>query len=555
MKLTQNRDLEAAVLMENKEAPKRGPLAVLARFFASPYRFIQIYFVLLYVQSLFFVSPKMQNYLNYAFLLWGFALLGRELVFRRRLLQRRELYCYAASYLLGLLTIFLNREAGQLIYSLKTWCLPVLVFGLFYPYFFIRRELRSPRQAFCGLVRPLVYLGLLVHLLSLLTFVLNYTGYIFRHDVGFYWGVRYVFRDSGAVNPLLIGLYNEPNYAALLAFCLFLLGLFLRFEGGRSRLEQMLLNLHLGLCVVFIVLANSRGATLGCLLFLLIFGLRYLLQYWRAGRACGAEASSQSPAALRLPRSLALILVALLLCSIFGGPLRRLSYKIFLYRPLTRVTVVQYGAVLDASAQPKELVPGAPFIRIRRVPLKWDYVGRYLFYLQAEPRPEELEELDEALDISADKENTNEGFEGLGNGRVGRWVESLSLVTRHRPLQGTSPRGVRYFAQKYADYRRLAEGQNTVNSYLSYLLYYGWPCFLLFMSFLGLALWPLLKRYFQRPGPGPVELLFLAGLGGILCQAFFLSAVLENLTAYSALLGFILGACRFYPWEAEHEKS
>ena len=43
----------------------------LINLFDEPYYFVKYYFILLLFQSLFFFDPKLQNNLNYIFILWG----------------------------------------------------------------------------------------------------------------------------------------------------------------------------------------------------------------------------------------------------------------------------------------------------------------------------------------------------------------------------------------------------------------------------------------------------------------------------------------------------
>lgn len=498
----------------------------LRQLLEEPYHFVRLYFILLFFQSLFIMAPKMQVHLNQLFILWGSLILLYSLLFRREKLKNTTILLLGASWMLALVTIVINREAGSLGYSLKTWYLLALVFGIFFPFFILTQKKKE--EAFRGIALPLLLLQFATALISLTLFFQNVSGYILRPDSNFYWGLRYNFRQSGSINPLLIGLYNEPNYGAIIILSSILFSFLLLQKKENSKGLKVFLWSNIAIESYFLILTNSRSAylALGLILSVLFFLFAKDKVYLRV-----------KPKWLTLH---VLLFIMLSLVTLFaGGIIRELSYKFIIGKEVTRVTIFLPNSVSKEDLPKEEMK--ADKLNILKVKgfLSDSFLGKNTYFL-VESREDLVEDSEIMKRLSADKEDTVSGLEGKGNGRIGRWKEAFSMVAKHKPFTGTTPRGAAYFAQKYGkneeEYWRLKAGYSPVNSYLTYLLYYGFPVFLLLIfaylrggliSVVGILTAKNLK---------PEQVFMAALLLFMFVEAMFLSALVEVCTYYSCML-------------------
>jgi hypothetical protein len=523
-------------------------------FLAEPYYFIQFYFILLLIQSLFFVAPDIQNIIHYIFIAWGSLLILYQTVFRKKVAKLRILWVFGASWFLALLTIVLNREAGNVVYSLKTWFLLSLVYLAFFPFFELTKK--QKKDALLGVIRPLVVIQFVFALVSILLYIFNVSGYVFRSDTSFYWGVRYIFRDSGTINPLLIGVYNDANYVTVIVFISIVFSLILLAQHDLNKISGFFLCLNIVLEAYIFILANSRAANLALVIVFICWLVIILKKRMSGGSLLNRE------------RVIMGIVLCLSILSLFFGPKIRKASFYFLEKPITRVTVVLPGGVKSIDFDGPDVSDNKWTFLVEKGPLDSHFVGKYYVYFstpnwkEENPDSSDLADVDKKTYIeknknqfdnfSENKEDTSTTDVGdLGNGRIGRWKESIKLVTLHRPLTGTSPRGIQYFAKKYSSdsepFRRLNEGQHTVSSVLTYLLYYGWPAFLLLMAFGLIIIWRIVQRIFIRKNIS-FEYILMFGLAVyLLIISIFLSALLEVATYYSCSTLFVLGYLYFEP--------
>lgn len=512
-------------------------------FLSEPYYYIKSYFLLLLSQSLFFVAPDIQNLIHYVFIAWGCLVIFYQTIVYKRIPKIRILWIFGVSWILALLSILLNREAGNLIYSLKTWFLLCLVYMVFFPFFALTKKEKN--EALIGIIRPLVVLQFVFALLSALLYFFNVSGYIFRSDTGFYWGVRYIFRDSGIINPLLIGVYNDANYVTLITFVSIVFSLVIYSYKETKKTMRAFLLLNILLESYLFILANSRAANLA-LAFAFLVWLILIIKNSKQGAGLAKQER---------------IVLGIVLCiSIFslllGSNIRRVSF-LWLEKDITRVTVVMPGGTKSIDFKGPNIPEDKWTFFSRKGSLSDDFVGKYFVYFSESNLTEKKNSAEDAIEddlsmrnkhhlFSEDKEDTSTSEIGdLGNGRIGRWMESIKLVSLHRPLTGTSPRGIQYFAQKYSSegepFRRLSEGQHTVSSVLTYLLYYGWPAFLFLVAFCLLIAWQIL-RYLIKKKTNSIEYILMTGLAVfLLIVSIFLSALLEVATYYSCTTLFVLG--------------
>ena len=492
----------------------------------EPFHFVRFYFVLLFFQSLFMMAPKMQVHINQVFILWGSLILGYFVLFERERIQTKTTLLLGGSLLLGLFTIVLNREAGSLAYSLKTWYLLVLVFGIFFPLFSLTKKSREEMLRGIGL--PLIVLQFSAAVVSMVLFFQNVAGYIIRPDANFYWGLRYNFRQSGVINPLLNGTYNEPNYGAIIIFSSMILSFLVLEQKKNSPGLKIFLWLNIAIESYFLILTNSRAAYLALAIVLAVLFVLYAKDkiYYKIKVIWFSR------------NALIFILISLLI--LFAGDfIREMSYKLATNKEVTRVTVFLPNSVKREELPKPEMKEDELNILKVKGYLSDSFLGKSKYFL-AETEAELLEDSDIFKRLSAEKEDTVAGLEGKGNGRIGRWMETISIVLKHKPLTGTAPRGAAYFAEKHATdeetYWRLRSGYSPVNSYLTYLLYYGFPVFLLlFFAYLRGGV-KVGIRFFRTKNLTLQQVLMGSLLLFMLIEAVFLSALVEVCTYYSCIL-------------------
>lgn len=492
----------------------------------EPFHFVRLYFILLFFQSLFIMAPKMQVHINQIFILWGSLIVGYFVLFKRERIQTKTTLLLGGSLVLGLVSILINREAGSLGYSLKTWYLLVLVFGIFFPLFSLTK--RSREEVLRGIGLPLIALQFSAAVISLVLFFQNVAGYIIRPDASFFWGLRYNFRQSGVINPLLIGTYNEPNYGAIIIFSSIILSFFILEQKKNSLGLKIFLWLNIAIESYFFILTNSRAAYLALAIVLAVIFVLYVKDklYYRVKVKWFSK------------KALIFVLISLLI--LFAGDfVREISYKLATNKEVTRVTVFLPNSVKTEELPKPEMKEDELNILKVKSYLSDSFLGKRKYFL-AETEAELQEDSEILKRLSAEKEDTVSGLEGKGNGRIGRWKETMSMVLKHKPLTGTTPRGAAYFAEKYASgeerYWRLKAGYSPVNSYLTYLLYYGLPVFLLLL-FAYLRGGVKVAISFFRTKELTLQQVFMGSLLlFMLVKAFFLSALVEVCTYYSCVL-------------------
>ncbi len=502
----------------------------------DPYHFAKFYLILLLLQSLFFVSPNMQSSANMVFIIWGSVIIAYHFFFMKTYFRDRIILVFLFSSLLALATIFLNREAGNLVYSLKTWYLFNFVYLLFYP---LSQISRTPKDKMIrGMFTPTVILQFFLSLFSLSLFFFNVAGVIKRHDGGFYWGIRYIFRPSGSINVALFGVYNDSNFASVIAFSSIVFSILLLRQYKRLFARAFLL-INILVQAYFIILANSRGVWVGLILFSLFYvGLRL-----RQLILTKKEKRNRTKA---IPLFFLLLVIILGL----GDPIRTVSYKSALINPIVRITAAFPDANTDVYPD-WEQNDQKVSLSVVKGQLSKDFVGDFTSFFTSEIAPDftvdEMEPSGWLSHISSQKTDSNDSIEGMGNTRVGRWIESVLMISKYRPFTGTSPRGVVYFAEKYSSqdeiFGRLASGQSPVNSYVTILLYYGWLVFVALMIFFIMGGILIIRKIFSRRAIQTDELLMIALLAFFLVQAFLLSAFLESCRYYSFVLTFAYGYC------------
>lgn len=521
----------------------------LINLFDEPYYFVKYYFILLLFQSLFFFDPKLQNNLNYIFILWGSGIMFYHSIISKEYLKIKGLYLFFASWFVAAITIFINREAGNLVYSLKTIYLTLLVYFIFYTFFKITKK--NKYEALYNISKPLVILQLIFGIISLALYFYNVAGYIERSDVGFYWGIRYIFRLSGTINPLLAGVYNDPNYAVVIMYISIILSFIMLNYNKTSSILKKILWFNIFIEFYMIILSNSRAAHLGLIVSLVI--VAFIFFYKKKNNKLNNKYYLTQIISFTIFIGIVLFL---------GDSIRQYSYKI-LERPITRITVTLPNAKIEDDLTDEFINTNKVNIYKKVGPLKSNFVGLYPSYFKHlfdEYPQDELIVNEKVYDrISQNKEDTDTtDIQQAGNGRVGRWLESIKLVTRHRPLTGTSSRGVQYFAKKYSSesepFRRLVEGQDPVNSYLRYLLHYGWISFILLIIFGATIFINIIRRLILEKYVDFNYILMVGLASYLLVISVFLSALIDVCSYYSCTLAFSLSYLNFGPIKTKESK-
>lgn len=502
---------------------------------ADPFRFLQLYFILLFSQSLFFMTPDLQSYINYVFILWGTLIVGYNLIIAKSYKDIKVLRLFALAWGIAFLAILFNYEAGTTFKALKGWYLMILLYLLVLPLLKLTR--RDFVSVLKGLLVPQIVLSFIAAIVSFCLGYLNIAGYIFRPDNGFYWGVRYVFRKSGEINPLLAGVYTDSNYSAIISFCSLVFSfIFLYFF--KTIWVRCFLVLNIVVQTYFFILANSRGAYVAAGTLIVAIAVAGIVAVYKKQASWKFYAKNFGV--------FALLVVFIILA---GNAVRSISYDTVLDKPIHRYTVL----MANQSEIAKERGYASEVTKVDKkiVPLKRDYLGKPKAFLRNPSMS--VQKADKAPNlnkVTATKQDSiQNNVDEIGNGRIGRWIQGFTLANE-RPLTGTTIQGAPYFVEKYHKekgtvFNRLTIANDVANSYLIVLMAFGWPVFILMMA---LWIWCFIdtSKNIIKNSLLSVHILLVFGLlVFLLVEAFFLPVMLESCTYYSALLLLTFGFSLF----------
>lgn len=494
----------------------------------DPLNFIGLYSILLFLQNTVILAREWQSYAHYFFVAWSSFIVVYHLFFTRRYLRKHIMLIFALITIPALASIWLNREANSLIDSLKTWYLSTFIFTIF-----LAAPLLSTnnlRMRLKRIIYPLCLLTFLTNVCSLITFVLNISGYVFQQNAGYFWGIRYLYRDSGQINPVLYGIYQDSSYAAFINFAVCGLSILMLMDRETNWFTKSLLWLNLAVSCFTTALTNNRTNTFVEIVF--IFALAMILVFGqRLIRVCAAER-----------RVIAVALSIMSLFLLLANPIRALSYH-FLHKPVQRVAVILPTA--DNIINLHNLEQNAITIWRTEVDLCPQLITKpedFLRYPTADYLIGDGRDFEHISSYTIDSTKTISDNSVVAK-RLNLWQDAIELVTTKRPWSGfgIDESGYRYFLDAEQTATALSIRNSVHNSYLQYLLAYGW------LGLIGLVGVVLIffargfKNLINNKNSFIYQALLFVLMSVILIYAFLLNSLFEELTIYSAISGLIIG--------------
>lgn len=245
--------------------------------------FFSIYFLFSLKPKFEFFFPKIvegYKYFHYCLIIWGalFFLLNFQFIisyFRNKLNHLLLLFFATIGITIAYNFTYLSAE------SIKTSVLTIFVIVIFLPSFQLLLEQYSEAKIFKIIFYPTFVLRVVVNIIGILMYVLNYSLFILDADnILYYAGVRYVELANGKFTFLLYGLYSDPNYSAIYSLAFIFLGLFFLFKFKyRSLFKKILIIIFLLLEFTVFALSNSRGAELAIYIGILFYFFLLIIRF------------------------------------------------------------------------------------------------------------------------------------------------------------------------------------------------------------------------------------------------------------------------------------
>lgn len=442
------------------------------------------------------------DFVRHLIVAWGVVIIGYLLVTNRNFFKVPGIWLGPVFVFGALTTLAINyplnapRQLGSIF--------PVLVgLTLIYPLGFKIGKSEEPARK---LSRILIPPFLAVFIQSLASVVIALTGYGLIYVVGshkYYFGMVAISYGEHSLVSLLYGVNRDPNFASLYSFFGIICSLWLlsyRHVLFENRITQKffvwLAAISLPLHIIFMVLANSRGALVGCIVsgffYLLISGFKTY------------EGGKSIPKRLGISIVRALAIAVILLVSIYGIHAVFYKYYSLPFMSHTRVATVAEVALseeTDGSASTEEEPGGDAQITVGKG-----------------------------------------GFSS--SSRLYIWREVLDLWSHHKVF-GVGPGNLMHYAKTeniggYGEKNYLQNRYISHNSYLELLVRYGLFGFIPYFAFFVTALVIVIKS-FSRRGVDQDDVLWVSLWTFYMSVLFFLTGLFTRLTFFYILILLVIG--------------
>lgn len=480
---------------------------------------------------------EMVSVLHPILILWSVLVIGYNFFKYRK--QRRNIsqILLVTFVILAGITGILNYKTG-IISNIKAWILAVIPLGVFYPMCILSEKEKMKKNFILSILFPsfVVFCGSLI---ALITYFLRISQTVSIGGIEELIGFRYYLSNDPSSGLLLYGIYIDTNHAAIysLVFAGFSVYFFMCcrkkiFEhksANRSGMIYAVINFILQIC--YFPLANSRGGWLS-----FAFGFAVIFFIYAYTKIFNGQGTVK-----KLYKSF----LSMFICGtiVIGGliVLRGVlvetanALEVHMNKNVQQIHVKQSEEKHANKASVEETQEEQEEKREEFVDADKDMVNNISIETETQI-DNKTEKKDDTTDLFTKKDRGN------GSGRLLIWKEALQLFQK-RPIFGIAPGNSQYYAGKFGiGSEKVAIGFVLHNSYLDVLVDYGVIGFGVFISFLGVCAWKILKKTLKKQSVFETEdYIIMCMLLLMSAASFFLTCVFINVTAMYFLFLIMLG--------------
>lgn len=446
-------------------------------------------------------------------LLWGITIVAYNIKKRKNIFSKSSKLFVFLWLLVTLLTLGLNYRYLSFT-TIKVSILTFISILIFLPGYNILKEKYESIEIFKKIFYPVFLFKIVINMISIFLYVSNTTIFIIKDKALSLFGLRYVFISDGKYTPLLYGLYDDPNFTALIDSALILTAIYI-YVGNNlmmKSIEKTFLFISIVSSFITVSFYNSRGTLYSLIFISIIFGCVFLMKKTENTR--------------EFSRILKYVLCSLIiLCSYFA--IQKVGSTIF------KNTDYKKYVILNGKEQIKVLT-GNEIKNNKEI----EKHGRWL--LEYNPIGYETSSSESKKDDVIETTKEDSGSE-IGNGRLGIWKEAMELYIK-QPVFGISPKAQGIISkEKYSEdeFPTMSKGRSIHNSYISVLLYYGAVGFVILIAWLLKIFVRIYKFEYKNKFTSKSILLYSALF--ILTSSFFLESIFINNYFEQTYLMFIIG--------------
>ena len=159
-------------------------------------------------------------------LLWGITIVAYNIKKRKNIFSKSSKLFVFLWLLVTLLTLGLNYRYLSFT-TIKVSILTFISILIFLPGYNILKEKYESIEIFKKIFYPVFLFKIVINMISIFLYVSNTTIFIIKDKALSLFGLRYVFISDGKYTPLLYGLYDDPNFIALIDSALILTAIYI----------------------------------------------------------------------------------------------------------------------------------------------------------------------------------------------------------------------------------------------------------------------------------------------------------------------------------------
>ena len=472
-----------------------------------PIIFYSIYFVYILRPAFKNLYPKELDFLINGFsgvlLIWGLIIIIYNMKIRGNIYTKKNIL-FIVGWILASILSSLSNYKYITFSSAKTTLLTIFSIIVFLPAYTILKEKYSKLEMFKYIFYPVFISKFIIDAISVILYLGNISIFLIKGNALSLFGLRYVFVSKGKYTPLLYGLYDDPNFLAMIDTTLIFTAIYILILGYKkiNTFEKVLIGIFIVIEFITVALCNSRG-TLYSIIF--IAGLAMILAIKKDYIINKSKGINILKSLGKLKTVKLLVTLLVLIGSYYG--IQKTSAMIFSKADYKRYVFINNENLVRISESELNYV---------------DENGEY----SENPVIETL------------KEDTGKD---IGNGRVKIWKEAFNLFLK-KPIFGISPKAQMNVARanySEVEFPFMTKGKSIHNSYMATILYYGLFGSVILLVWLSFTMIPIVKDEFKNRYLRESVLLFSVLF--IFAVSFFLEAIFLNNYYEQTYLMFIIG--------------
>lgn len=494
-----------------------------------PIIFYSIYFVYILRPAFKNLYPKELDFLINGFsgvlLIWGLIIIIYNMKIRGNIYTKKNIL-FIVGWILASILSSLSNYKYITFSSAKTTLLTVFSIIVFLPAYTILKEKYSKLEMFKYIFYPVFISKFIIDAISVILYLGNISIFLIKGNALSLFGLRYVFVSKGKYTPLLYGLYDDPNFLAMIDTTLIFTAIYILILGYKkiNTFEKVLIGIFIVIEFITVALCNSRG-TLYSIIF--IAGLAMILAIKKDYIINKSKGINILKSLGKLKTVKLLVTLLVLIGSYYG--IQKTSAMIFSKADYKRYVFINNENLVRISESELNYVD--------EVKKNERWIGEYK-PISDDLYDDENGEYSENPVIETLKEDTGKD---IGNGRVKIWKEAFNLFLK-KPIFGISPKAQMNVARanySEVEFPFMTKGKSIHNSYMATILYYGLFGSVILLVWLSFTMIPIVKDEFKNRYLRESVLLFSVLF--IFAVSFFLEAIFLNNYYEQTYLMFIIG--------------